>query len=104
MEVVSLERFARGRGIWVLPGVARFELEQVLRRARSRLGESRYRIFTNNCEHFCAWCLRGESRSLQVESLRARPREWLARAASAVSRLLAGIGGDGIAPLCGGAP
>jgi hypothetical protein len=35
------------------------------------LGENRYRVLTNNCEHFCAWALRDERRSMQVERLRA---------------------------------
>jgi len=96
VEVVSLERFARGRGIWVLSGGVRFELDQVVSRARSRLGENRYRIFTNNCEHFCEWCLRGESRSLQVELLRARWRALLARVTGAISRSFGGISGTGI--------
>jgi Lecithin retinol acyltransferase len=26
---------------------------EVMRRARSRLGEDRYRLLSNNCEHFC---------------------------------------------------
>jgi hypothetical protein len=46
----------------------------VARRARSRLGEDRYRIFSNNCEHFSEWCLQGVSRSYQVERLLALPR------------------------------
>jgi hypothetical protein len=45
-----------------------------MERARSRLGERAYRVLTNNCEHFCAWALRDESRSAQVEQLRAAPR------------------------------
>jgi hypothetical protein len=43
-------------------------------RARSRLGESRYRILTNNCAHFCAWALRDERQSRQVAWIRAIPR------------------------------
>jgi hypothetical protein len=44
----------------------------VIQRARSRVGEDCYRLLTNNCEHFCEWCLRGEHRSYQVEALLAR--------------------------------
>lgn len=69
VEEVSLERFAHGRGIRVRAEASRFDREEVLRRARRRLGERRYRVLSNNCEHFCEWCLRGESRSSQVESL-----------------------------------
>jgi hypothetical protein len=36
------------------------------RRARSRLGEDDYRLFSNNCEHFCNRCLSGVSHSAQV--------------------------------------
>ena len=50
------------------------ERHEVVRRARLRLGENRYHLLTNNCEHFCEWCIRGESRSLQVDELRARLR------------------------------
>jgi hypothetical protein len=54
------------------------ERHEVVRRARLRLGENRYHLLTNNCEHFCEWCIRGESRSLQVDKLRARLRNaWL---------------------------
>ena len=31
------------------------------------LGEDRYRVWTNNCEHFVHWCLSGTARSAQVE-------------------------------------
>jgi HRAS-like suppressor 3 len=41
--------------------------EEVVRRTRSRLGENDYRLLTNNCEHFCSWCLNGVSHSAQVQ-------------------------------------
>ena len=73
VEEVSLAEFARGRGIRVrVPAGARFDGEAVVARARSRLGEDRYRALTNNCEHLCAWCIYGEHRSRQVEMLRTR--------------------------------
>ena len=51
---------------------SQFECEEVIQRARSRVGEDRYHLLTNNCEHFCEWCLRGEPRSYQVEALLTR--------------------------------
>jgi Lecithin retinol acyltransferase len=45
-----------------------------VRRARSRLGERRYAIVSNNCERFCSWCQVGESRSKQVDRLLLRIR------------------------------
>jgi hypothetical protein len=80
VEEVCLERFADTRPVWVrCSGPVRFTRAEVVRRARSRIGEDRYRLFSNNCEHFCEWCLRGESRSHQVERLLAWPRRLLQR-------------------------
>jgi hypothetical protein len=70
VEEVSLRDFRRGRAIAVRGGVpARYGAREIAARARSRLGEDRYRLLTNNCEHFCEWCIRGEPRSYQVERL-----------------------------------
>jgi len=74
VEDVSLEGFAHGHSIRVRGDVRRFDPRAVVERARSRLGERRYRILTNNCEHFCAWALRDECCSWQVERLCAAPR------------------------------
>src|SRR6187551_2727486 len=82
VEQVSLERFARGRKVRIEPGQRRFDSREVVARALSRLGESRYRFLTNNCEHFCTWALRNECRSRQVEKLAAIPRgisSWFVR-------------------------
>jgi len=39
-----------------------------LRRAMSRIGEQRYNLLFNNCEHFASWCKTGRHQSGQVES------------------------------------
>jgi len=73
----SVEEFAKGNAIWVEhPHDALYSGEEAVRRAYLRVGENRYRLFTNNCEHFCTWCLYGESRSNQIERF-AAPRIWL---------------------------
>jgi hypothetical protein len=70
VEEVSLESFTLGHGLEVKPWIApRFNGDQVVERARSRLGEDRYRLWSNNCEHFAEWCIGGRSRSRQVEAL-----------------------------------
>jgi len=85
VEEVSLARFARGQRVWMRPCVTSdFDVPQVIGRARSRVGENCYRLLTNNCEHFCEWCLHGTARSFQVEAWLARPR----RALLATLRLL----------------
>jgi Lecithin retinol acyltransferase len=95
VEEVSLAEFTLGRGLAVKPWVApKFSGTDVIARARSRLGENRYRLFSNNCEHFAEWCIGGQSRSLQVDAflgaIRKRVTRFaLARAPRAGSRLAA---------------
>jgi hypothetical protein len=85
VEEVSLARFARGRSVWTRwRRCPAFDRAEVVRRARSRVGEDRYQILHNNCEHFCEWCIDGESRSYQIERLLSSQRalviilEWIA--------------------------
>jgi hypothetical protein len=58
--------------------------ELVVRRARSRLGERRYDVVSNNCEHFCNWCQAGEHRSEQIDSLN-RPLRLVVRTLETVA-------------------
>src|SRR6266481_3083523 len=78
VEEVALLQFARGRAIWLrLEESRQFDRDEVVHRARARLGEDRYNVLTNNCEHFCEWCVRGEPRSHQVDELVTRyGRAW----------------------------
>lgn len=72
VEKVSLESFGNKKVVWVrahAPGS--YNALEIIRRAHSRLGEDRYHLLTNNCEHFCEWCARGQPRSAQVDALRA---------------------------------
>jgi cell wall-associated NlpC family hydrolase len=48
-------------------GAKRFSREEVVSRARSRVGEENYNLVFNNCEHFALWCKYGTSKSVQVE-------------------------------------
>ena len=75
IEEVPIERFACGHAVQVKAWVApRFSGEAAIARARARLGENRYSVLANNCEHFAQWCISGTSRSEQVDSLAARLR------------------------------
>jgi hypothetical protein len=47
-----------------------FSPEETLERALSRLGETSYRLFSNNCEHFVLWCKTGYAESEQAERLK----------------------------------
>jgi hypothetical protein len=83
VEEISLAQFARGREIWVRSeGSSSFDREEVVRRARLRLGENRYHPLKNNCEHFCEWCVCGEPRSFQVD-------RWWSCLASGLRRMTA---------------
>jgi hypothetical protein len=89
VEEISLSGFAAGHAVGVIAGVPqKFDAREVVRRARSRLGEDRYRLLTNNCEHFCEWCLQGERRSYQIEACLELP----SRALLATERLMISIG------------
>jgi hypothetical protein len=82
VEEVPFAHFSRGHPAWLRSEApAKFDQWEVIRRARSRIGENRYRLLTNNCEHFCEWCLRGEQRSYQVEVWYTRVRRPLHGAA-----------------------
>ena len=48
--------------------------EETIERAKSRLGEEKYMLPFNNCEHFAIWCKTGVHESYQVE-------QWLDRIA-----------------------
>jgi len=70
IEEIPLAQFSGGRTVYI--GHAPEEMvgaEATVRRARSRLGERRYDLLQNNCEHLCSWCQSGEALSAQVDSL-----------------------------------
>jgi hypothetical protein len=84
VEEISLQDFIGNRPFHVGAVPDRVRACDIVRRARSRLGECRYDLLTNNCEHFCNWCELGESRSQQVESL-AKPVRLLVHAAATLA-------------------
>ncbi|HSB99367.1 MAG TPA: lecithin retinol acyltransferase family protein [Burkholderiaceae bacterium] len=80
----TLEQFTRGHGVRAeAAAAAHFAGADAVERARTRLGEDRYRVWTNNCEHFVHWCLSGSPRSMQVERW-ARPLRPLRAAVAAL--------------------
>lgn len=89
VEEVSLSEFAQGRPIFVVTHAeAGFEAGEVISRARSRLGENRYRLLSNNCEHFVEWCLHDDHRSFQVQTALEFPRWFGERILAAVLRFI----------------
>ncbi len=72
VEIVTRDEFAAGREIQVVNSPSDFSADQIIDRAISRVDETNYNLFNNNCEHFVNWCRhdRAESRQIsQTESL-----------------------------------
>ena len=77
---VTLAQFASGHPVSIEPeAMVPYAPIEVAARAQSRLGEDRYSLLSNNCEHFCSWCAHGVARSSQVDRLLRWPKR-IARA------------------------
>jgi hypothetical protein len=99
VEEISLTRFTNSHPVCVRSDAPlEFDRWEVIRRARSRVGEDHYRLLTNNCEHFCEWCLYGEHRSYQVEEWLTRPVRALHAALRFIAQLLSPPGRIALRP------
>jgi cell wall-associated NlpC family hydrolase len=67
VRLESLRTFGDGAKIRVCPPQdGDFPAATVLARAVSRLGEDRYDLLSDNCEHFVRWCRNGKADSPQI--------------------------------------
>jgi uncharacterized protein YycO len=67
VRIVQYADFARGHATRVTnPGASPAERDLAVQRALSRVGERRYALAGNNCEHFSNWCATGIAVSRQV--------------------------------------
>ena len=68
IERTSWEIFKRGNPIYRKKHDQQFCFlpDIVIHRAESRLGEQKYHLLFNNCEHFANWCKIGISESKQI--------------------------------------
>ena len=57
-------------GLYVIKHNICRSAEDVVNRARSKLEEKKYNLFSNNCEHFAMWCKTGISSSEQVKNMK----------------------------------
>ena len=97
VQEITLEAFANGHPVWIRQNPnARFAGHEAVRRAYSRLGEDRYRLISNNCEHFCTWCVHGESRSEQIDVWKSCAREVLDAGFKAVRQLASLLTSKGV--------
>jgi hypothetical protein len=58
--------FARDGRVTVVRHRFALDPEEAAARAEMRLGEGRYHVIFNNCEHFASWCASGARRSRQA--------------------------------------
>ena len=62
----------KAQTLWDVLKISNYHLytpEETVIRARERIGETQYSLWTNNCEHFAIWCKTGISESHQIEDL-----------------------------------
>lgn len=70
VRFVQMPDFARGAAVQVVPHTGpKYLRHQIIRRAESRLGRGGWDLFSNNCEHFANWCVKGIVESPQVQAL-----------------------------------
>ena len=69
VEMTSLEEFASG-DTWQIKEHANapFSGQDIALCAKARVGEQKYNLLINNCEHFCNECVFGEHVSEQVQN------------------------------------
>jgi hypothetical protein len=68
IELTSFETFSRGNPVYIreYPDGFCYIGDVVVNRAMSRLGENKYNLIFNNCEHFATWCKTGVNESKQI--------------------------------------
>mgnify|MGYP000092992157 CR=1 FL=1 len=71
IEITTLDIFqGKAKKIEVVSyaGIKCFSPDEIIKRAMSRLGENKYHLITNNCEHFAIWSKTNISESYQVKN------------------------------------
>ena len=66
----TMDRFLAGKTEYYIDkSNSKFSNEEVVKRARQRLGEEKFNLIFNNCEHFAIWCKKDYKISRQVDLL-----------------------------------
>ncbi|MBE9042213.1 lecithin retinol acyltransferase family protein [Oscillatoriales cyanobacterium LEGE 11467] len=66
IERTSMATFTRGGKLYQKQYKVGYIADTTIARAQSRLGEQKYNLLFNNCEHFATWCKTGASASQQI--------------------------------------
>jgi hypothetical protein len=68
LELEHLDVFSQGKTIYIRKYSTRMHSRETsVARVLDRLGENKYNVHSNNCEHLCHWAIMGDPRSTQVE-------------------------------------
>ena len=71
----TFEHFRDGGLVKVIDVENCFPPDEIVRRARSKIGTKGYNLATFNCDHFATWCKTGEYRSMQVSGVKSVLKE-----------------------------
>lgn len=69
VEITTLENFANGGIIHQVTHSSSYKKSDIVANALSRIGEKKYSLMFNNCEHFANWCVNGNEQSDQVDQV-----------------------------------
>lgn len=61
-------KFGCGKNIYIKKHKKCYSSPRVVKRAQRRLGETKYNLIFNNCEHFARWCKTGNHVSKQIDN------------------------------------
>ncbi len=75
--------------------------EAVVSRALSKLGETKYSLVSNNCEHFARWCKTGEKKSEQVKDTVAGVTDVVVGKVAGTTAAISAVSAAGYAGLSG---
>ena len=68
IERTSIATFTRGGKLYLKQYQVGYIADTTISRAQSRLGEQKYNLLFNNCEHFASWCKTGIAISQQIQN------------------------------------
>lgn len=70
VRIDPIHVFADGnKDVELVEHPTRLNRDLTVSRAMSRVGERHYNLTFNNCEHFAAWCVAGETKSDQLPNV-----------------------------------